>query len=60
MKTRHLCPAKDGHGHVVTQVANAVEISAKGGGSCARTADDHITCGGSLAESLGGSLFETW
>jgi hypothetical protein len=58
--TNGLCPAHDGYGHVVTQVANAVEISAKGGGSCARTADDHITCWGSLAESLGDSLFKTW
>ncbi len=58
--TNHLCPAKDGYGRVVTEVANAVEISAKGGGTCARTADGDITCWGSLSESLGGTLFKTW
>jgi hypothetical protein len=58
--TNGLCPASNGYGHVVTEVPNAVEISAKGGGSCARTADGHVTCWGSLAESIGGSLFTTW
>lgn len=58
--TNGLCPAKNGYGRVVTQVTNAVEISAKGGGSCARTADDDITCWGSISTSLGGTLFKTW
>jgi alpha-tubulin suppressor-like RCC1 family protein len=58
--TNGLCPAKNGSGHVVTQVSNAVEISAKGGGTCARTADDHITCWGSLSESLASTGFKTW
>ena len=58
--TNGLCPANNGYGRVVTQAVNAVEISAKGGGTCARTADDRITCWGSLAESLGSSLFKTW
>ena len=44
----------------MTEVSNAVEISAKGGGTCARTADNHLTCWGSLSESLGSSLFKTW
>lgn len=58
--TNGLCPAANGYGRVVTEVANAVEISAKGGGTCARTVDDHITCWGSLSKSLGASLFKTW
>jgi hypothetical protein len=55
-----LCPTSNAWGRVVTEVPNAVEVSAKGGGTCARTADDHVTCWGSFPETLEHKLFETW